>query len=47
MVIGVPVVSAESLLKINDDQLLLGKEVVGGQLSRKKLFEDSSYINQL
>ena len=30
MVIGIPVVSAESLLKINDDQFLLGKEVVGG-----------------
>ena len=47
MIIGIPAVSAESLLKIKDDQFLLGKEVVGGQMSRKNLIKDSSFIKQL
>jgi hypothetical protein len=47
MVIDIPAVSLGSLLKIEDDQFLLGKEVVGGKMGRKNLLKILNLINQL
>ena len=47
MIIGIPAVIVESLLKINDDQFLLEKEVDGGEFVRKNLLKILNLINQL
>ena len=47
MIIGFITSSGEPLLKMNDDQFWNRKEVAEGQLSRKNLKQDSSFINQL